>query len=168
MEIQNQTCRQRFLESLLDREKDKESHFNVITRDTYDKLVEEVEEAKSATRKTPLHYRRLKRFDVLETDGTKRLVSKGNSAKLYLAAEEVFDVIEGAHIAAKHGGRDRLKTITSKDYANITVEMINMFLSMCEVCRQKKSKSKGLDSDTKSADVIQEINNHVQVSNIKQ
>jgi hypothetical protein len=31
---------------------------------------------------------------------------------------------------------------TSRKYANVTTEMINIFLSMCETFQQKKSKKK--------------------------
>lgn len=55
--------------------------------------------------------------------------------------------IEAAHVAVGHGGRNRLKNETSRKYANITLEMINIFLSMCETCQRKKSmKKKGLVS----------------------
>jgi hypothetical protein len=54
-----------FMEKLLDSEKDKESQYNLMKRDTYNQLLAEVEEAKSAVKKTSLQYRRLKRFDVL-------------------------------------------------------------------------------------------------------
>lgn len=41
-----------------------------------------------------------------------------------------------------HGGRDRMLAVTSKKYANVTKEMICIFLSMCEVRQQKKVKKK--------------------------
>jgi hypothetical protein len=54
-------------------------------------------------------------------------------------------VIESAHVAIAHGGQDRLKKEVSRKYANVTIEMINIFLSMCEMCQQEKSKKrKGL------------------------
>ncbi|XP_039312990.1 KRAB-A domain-containing protein 2-like [Solenopsis invicta] len=131
----------RFLEELLTLER-KESHYNVMKRDEYDKLLAESEEAKAAIKKTPLQYRRVKRFDVFEIGGTKKLISKDEPVKYYLPAEEIYDVIESAHIAVRHGGRDRMKKETSRKYANITNEMINIFLSMCETCQQKRSKRK--------------------------
>jgi hypothetical protein len=45
---------------LLDSEKHKQSHYNVMTRDAYNQLLAEAEEAKSAVKKTSLQYRRLK------------------------------------------------------------------------------------------------------------
>ncbi|XP_071053562.1 KRAB-A domain-containing protein 2-like [Onthophagus taurus] len=62
--------------------------------------------------------------------------------KYFLPAEEIYDIIDAAHISIGHGGRDRLKNETAKKYANVTKEMINIYLSMCEVCQRKKSKSK--------------------------
>jgi hypothetical protein len=61
------------MEKLLTLERDKESHYNIMTRDTYCKLLAEVAEVKSAVKKTSLQYRRLKSFDVLEIGEVKKL-----------------------------------------------------------------------------------------------
>lgn len=50
----------------------------------------------------------------------------------------MFDVIEASHVAAGHGGRGRLKSENSKKYANITTEMTNIFLLMCETSQREK------------------------------
>jgi len=42
--------------------------------------------------------------------------------------EDIFDVIDLSHVAVGHGGRDRLKVEASRKYANITTDMINIFL----------------------------------------
>ncbi|CAB0043221.1 unnamed protein product [Trichogramma brassicae] len=60
--------------------------------------------------------RRAKRFDVLEVDGVNRLIAKikpGSCIKYYVPLEDVFDIIQAAHIATGHGGRDRLLKETS-------------------------------------------------------
>lgn len=95
-------------------------------------------------KKTSLQYRRVNRFDILEIGGVQRIIAKSKTDEIlyYLPAEEIFDVIEGAHIAIGHGGRDRLRVETGRKYANITTKMINLFLSMCEVCNSKRSKRK--------------------------
>jgi hypothetical protein len=72
----------------------------------------------------------------------KTLVSRGETVKSYLPVEEICDVTEAAHLAVGHGGRERLKIETARKYANVTTEMINTFLSMCEICQQKKNKKK--------------------------
>lgn len=102
----------------------------------------EVEEAKSTKTKTPTQYRRLNRFDIVEICETKKLVTKKIPVKDFLPAEEIFEVLQAAHLVLGHGGRDKLKQETSKKYANVTTEVINIFLSMCEICQLKKSKKK--------------------------
>jgi hypothetical protein len=67
----------------------------------------------------------LKRFDILEIGEVKTLTSRDETVKCYLPVEEIYDVIEAAHLAVGHGGRDRLKMETTRKYANVTIEMIN-------------------------------------------
>jgi hypothetical protein len=113
-----------------------------MRRDAYNQLLTEVEEAKSVVQKTSLQYRRLKRFDFLDIGEMKQLVSRGGTVKSYLPIEKIYDFIEAFHLAVGHGGRDRLKMETARKYANVTTEMINTFLSMCETRQQKKTKKK--------------------------
>jgi hypothetical protein len=58
------------------------------------KLLAEVEEAKSAAKKTSLQYRRQKRFHVLEIGEVKKLIIKGETVRYFLPAEEIFDVLK--------------------------------------------------------------------------
>ena len=88
----------------------------------------EVEEAKSAVKKTSLQYRRMKRFDVLEIGEVKKLIAKGETVRYFLPAEEIFDVTESAHVAIGHGGRNRLKKEVSRKYTNVTTENYKHFL----------------------------------------
>lgn len=137
--------RQRFLEEVLRSEDEKSTHFNVLTKEKYFALMQQVEEAKKTEKKSPLQQRRLKRFDVVEIGGVKKLIARNEentNIKYYLTADELYDVIDAAHVAVGHGGRDRMLAETSKKFANITKEMICLFLSMCVVCQQKKTKKK--------------------------
>ena len=109
------------MEKLLTLQKDKERHYSVITRNTCCKLLAEVVEAKSVLKKPSLQYRRLKVFDVLEISEVKKLIAKGETVRYFLPAEEAFDVIESAHVAIGHGGRDRLKKEVSRKHANVTI-----------------------------------------------
>lgn len=111
-----------------------------MTRNVYRQLLVEVEEAKSAAKKTQVQYRRLKRFDIVDHGGTKKLISKDKPGRYFLPVEDIFDVIEEAHVAANHGRRDKMRMKTKK-YANITYEMINTFLSICEVCEKRTGNS---------------------------
>ena len=138
--------RQRFLVEVLRSEDEKSTHFNVLTKEKYLELIQQVEEGKKTEKKSPLQQRRLKRFDVVEIGGVKKLTARNegntNNIKYYLTADELYDIIDAAHIAVGHGGRDRMLAETSKKFANITKEMICLFLSMCMVCQQKKTKKK--------------------------
>ena len=126
-----------FLEKLEESIKNKTDHLNVVMKNAYDFLIEEVEKAKSTKNKITLQYRRVSRFDVLVIGDTKRLVARGEKVKYFLPMEEIFDVIESSHISIGHGGRDRMKQEISKKYANITIDMINIYLAMCETCQKK-------------------------------
>jgi hypothetical protein len=119
-----------FMEELLTLEKDKQSHYNATTRDCYCKLLTKIEEAKSAVKKTSLQYRRQKMFNALETGEVRKLIPKGETERYFLPAEEIFYVIESADVAIGHGGRDRLKKEVSRKYANVTIEMINIFIDV--------------------------------------
>lgn len=132
--------KQKFIETILRKEHVKETHYNVLTKDSYEELLKEVKLAKCAARKCTLHYRRLKRFDIHENDdGVEKLIAGGGGGgglKHYLTV----DVLEAAHAALRHGGRDRMKSEISKKYANVTFEMINLYIDMCAVCQQRKKK----------------------------
>jgi hypothetical protein len=67
----------------------------------------------------------LKRFDVPEVGEIKTLVLRGETVKCYLPVEEIYDVIEAAHLAVGRGCRDILKMETARKYANVTTEIIN-------------------------------------------
>ncbi|KAK5640305.1 hypothetical protein RI129_011116 [Pyrocoelia pectoralis] len=135
--------RERFLKEIVQNENIKSSHFNVLTKDKYSDLILQVEEAEKAQIKTPLHQRRLKRFAILNIGSVKKLVARSeDNIKYYIPAEELYDVIDAAHRAVGHGGRDRLLAETSLKYANVTKQMINLYLSMCVTCQEKKTKKK--------------------------
>ncbi|XP_067134166.1 KRAB-A domain-containing protein 2-like [Centruroides vittatus] len=126
----------------IDKHEKKEDHYNIMTKESYDKLMDEIEEAQLAEKKTQKQYRRLNRFKVINNCGTRKLVTRKEPMKYYLYVDEIFDILEAAHVAIGHGGRDRLKNETSRIYANITREMISIFLSMCKTCQRKKSMRK--------------------------
>ena len=86
--------------------------------------------------------------DTMNTDGsvTQTLVKvdpKTGSNKQYVTIENLFDVIHSDHTKkAKHSGR----LLTFKElglrYANITMEQIVCFISLCNTCATNKGKTK--------------------------
>ena len=57
-----------------------------------------------------------------------------------LSESEIFDVIQKEHLSSGHGGRDVVQNKTSLKYANVTKQLIQMFVDLCEDCQLKKSK----------------------------
>lgn len=65
--------------------------------------------------------------------------------KIYAHIENSFEIIKEIHINSGHGGRDRILTITNAKYANITHDMVKIFLQLCESCVLKQySKNVGI------------------------
>ncbi|OWR49849.1 monocarboxylate transporter [Danaus plexippus plexippus] len=75
----------------------------------YLELIEQVEDEEKSENKIPLQHRILKQFAVLKIADVKKLIarSEGN-IKYYLPFDELYDVIDAAHAAIGHGGRDRM------------------------------------------------------------
>ncbi|KAG8300021.1 hypothetical protein J6590_086509 [Homalodisca vitripennis] len=92
--------RERFMTTVLQSENEKSTHFNILTKDKYQQLINEVETAANTDKKTPLQQRRLKRFGVIDIGGVKKLVAAGErnqDIKYYLTVDELYDVIDAAH-----------------------------------------------------------------------
>ncbi|KAG8289770.1 hypothetical protein J6590_097634 [Homalodisca vitripennis] len=68
--------RERFMTTVLQSENEKSTHFNVLTKDKYQQLINEVETAANTDKKTPLQQRRLKRFGVIDIGGVKKIGSR--------------------------------------------------------------------------------------------
>ncbi|KAK9686149.1 hypothetical protein QE152_g37393 [Popillia japonica] len=105
----------KFVSDLLCSEDAKLSKYNILTKTQYEELLKDIVQAKLARKKTSLQYRRVNRFDVLDIGSTRRIIAKSKTDEIlyYLPVEEIFDVIESAHISIGHGGRDRLRMETS-------------------------------------------------------
>jgi hypothetical protein len=74
------STQERFLKKLMELAKGKDNHYNIITKDAYNLLLKEVEDAILATKKTSTQYRRMKRFNVIEFGGTKKLITPRRSS----------------------------------------------------------------------------------------
>lgn len=112
--------------------------------------------AEKAKTKTGMQYRRVERFSVIEIGGKPRLIGKTNDlnseknvdvdeVKYFIPVEEMFDILHTIHQNTGHGGRDKMRHEILKKYANITTEIIMIYLSLCKACYLKRSKKrKGL------------------------
>ena len=119
-----------------------------IYREKYEQFINELKEAKTLKTKQPVHYRRLKRYELVNINGTERLiapVTKENQdnqlIRYYVWYEELFQVIHRLHLATKHGGRDKIVKQSKLIYKNVTREAVEVYLLVCETCQNKRQKS---------------------------
>lgn len=136
-----------FLKKVLALEK-KADHLHILTTQQYDLLIKEVHTAKQSSHKTSLQRRRMKRFDIVTLNELEKLVTNGKKSEdkdqfRYVASlDETFEILDTAHKDTGHGGRDHLRKHIHSKYSNITVAVINIYLSLCEACHAKKSKKR--------------------------
>ena len=94
---------------------DASSHRSLfLDNERYDKILREVKEAqilrKNNQSLTSKHYRRPKRHDVMKIGDTQKLTASGSrenddsNIRYYCKTEELFDVLETAHVDIEHKG----------------------------------------------------------------
>ena len=65
--------------------------------------------------------------------------------KYFVSIEEIYDIIKKARLALNHAGRDKMEKEINRKYANITLNCINLYKSLCEECQlRRKHSSKGV------------------------
>ena len=121
----------------------------LLPKEEYIKTVVQLLAATQATKKSPRQFYLLKKYELLQCGDVQKLVIKKPNQEhpLYFATiEETFDIIERAHIATGHGGRDKVIEEINKKYANTTQDAITLFKSMCIECqrKQKRTTTKGI------------------------
>lgn len=119
-----------------------------LTKLKYDSYIQKVKNLKTANKKESNDLRFLRRYDIIEINGITKLihpVTDQESIRYYVFDEELFGVLNEAHISTGHGGRDRMIEQLKGKFQNVTTKDILLFLSLCEPCVQKlKHKKKGL------------------------
>lgn len=118
----------------------------LLTIEKYNEYIKKIKFVKnSSIKKTPYDYYMLRHYDVLEVDGTEKLIfpmSVSTSVKYYVSADELFEILFSTHTTLGHGGRDRMVHELGTRYKNITQQQIMIFLRLCETCEQKRSGCK--------------------------
>ena len=111
-------------------------------------------------------YELLSRYDVVEVEGNKRLIKKGsNPYRFYCNTDELYELLKDAHISCNHGGEKKIMRLLSQKYANITMNQIKIFKSVCEVCRAKKFK-KDDTTDKWISTISEQFGNRGQINTI--
>lgn len=113
----------------------------IATVEKYNKLIAEVEIAKTNVVKTAIDLRRLHRYDVLLVKGEKKLIQRkvdenDNTIKYFVYNRELFDIIHKAHIQTGHGGRNILEKKIQESYLNVTRKIIMIYLELCVICEK--------------------------------
>ncbi|XP_077280689.1 KRAB-A domain-containing protein 2-like isoform X1 [Temnothorax americanus] len=139
------------LKEIVDNSNDRSDYF---TSEQYNQIIFEVREAKLLKdTKNPLsskQYRRLKRFDIITVGENDKLIEKTGKTptetfRYYCKTEDLFDILETAHIATGHKRIRVMEAEINKKYCNVTRTAIQIYLSLCEQCQgKKKIKTKGL------------------------
>jgi len=138
------SVKHRFYEIMDELVANKKDNNFYLNKDKYANCLEEVKTAKNVKKKEAIHYRRIKRYDILTIGGEEKLIAPvkedNGEIKYYACYEDLFNILEETHVAVGHGGRTRMLKECSRKYKNITVEAIMTYLKLCEPC-QKKQKT---------------------------
>lgn len=115
-----------------------------LDKDKYAKCLEEVKTAKNVKKKEAVHYRRIKRYDILTIGGEEKLIApmkeENGEIKYYVCYDDLFNILEETHVAVGHGGRTRMLKECNRKYKNITVEAIMTYLKLCQPCQKKNRR----------------------------
>lgn len=75
----------------------------------------EVISAKTKTKKQLTNHRRLNRYDVITIKDTNKLIAPAKAGKtkniFYVTNEELFDIVQDAHIKTGHGEQTRMTNV---------------------------------------------------------
>ncbi|RZC32265.1 hypothetical protein BDFB_014337, partial [Asbolus verrucosus] len=120
----------------------KKIHANAasLSKQQYDQLIVDVLREKSTGAR-----KLLRKYDVVEVEGIKKLIAplcKTTDMQFYVHNEELFELLQEAHLSLKHGGRFRMMEKLRETYKNITFRHIANYLDLCESCEYKRKRRK--------------------------
>ncbi|XP_071083993.1 KRAB-A domain-containing protein 2-like [Haliotis cracherodii] len=114
----------------------------LIPKELYLESINNLLEASITTKKTPHHHYLLKKYEVLKCGDVDKLIKRRQSSEedplYFVTIEDTYDTIKRAHLATGRGGRDKMIHEINKKYANITIDSISLFKSMCTECQRKR------------------------------
>ena len=141
--------RQGFYDKLEELQDNKASNSRFMTREMQESQISRLDDLENKRVKPTLSDTNLMKgraILAIESEGIvfRKLVRPGTSLR-FVPVEEMYDVLKREHEICNHGGRDIMQDRLKKKYANITVELINLFKDSCLKCGLKKSRvRKGL------------------------
>ena len=136
---------QQFFKQWMEKVNKKGNSNKSLSLDKYNEIVAKLKVAIAKTgSKTDEEYQLMRRFDMVAANGVQKLIKKrkkdDDNFRYYVANEDIYDRILGAHIDLGHGGINKMKKELNPKYANITQDAITLFISLCEECEVRKVK----------------------------
>ena len=101
-------------------------------------------EEDSSVKKSSEDYRLIRKYKLSKTNFSDGHVSQhlrcAKSNRLVASTDELFDVIRTQHLLTGHGARDITNNKLKGSHANVTKELIQLYVDLCETCAMKKRK----------------------------
>ena len=104
----------------------------------------------------------MKKYDVISIGGIEKLIRKGEGFYYYATVDVLYQLINTAHSGVGHGGLHKTYKELKKQFANISREIIKIFLNICEQCIVKKKRTETTKLVVKSV-VTSDFNSRGQV-----
>ena len=120
----------------------KKGNAKFMTLEEIEKSIKRLEEIDNNSRKIGLEDINLTKKCKLEVgldangETMKWLVRPGTNLR-FVAVEHVYKTIHEEHLLLNHGGRDIMQNKIKGKYANVTVELINIYKDTCIKCGLK-------------------------------
>ena len=124
----------------------KASNSKLFTQQQLDETIANVQRIDNSEKKVSNERRLLKQKAVIHrADGSPCLVDRDTN-RSYVPTEELFDLLAKLHLETGHGGRDIMEVEAKrKNYANVTRDIIKIYITECEECALKRPmRKKGL------------------------
>ncbi|XP_022183209.1 KRAB-A domain-containing protein 2-like [Myzus persicae] len=91
----------------------------------------------------------IRKYDVVSIGGKEKLikpiVDNESDVLYYVTVDELFEVIQTAHLAVGHGGRNRIMAVLKTKYCNVTTEAVMAYLGLCSYCQTKRAEEIALN-----------------------
>lgn len=117
--------------------KKRDDNIFYFSSEEYSNKIQKVKELKMGRpKKTVTNYRLMRKYDVVTVGGIEKLIKpiieNDSNVLYYVTVDELFDVIQTAHLAVRHGGRNKIMAELKAKYCNVTTEAVMTYLSLCK------------------------------------
>ncbi|XP_017781828.1 PREDICTED: KRAB-A domain-containing protein 2-like [Nicrophorus vespilloides] len=140
------------VKKLLNRDNETKKKHNILSRAKYEQTMNEVKLAIALKAEnkalSPKQQRRFKRYDIVDKGYEEKMIDrkKANSGiiRYHVASDELFDIISSLDLVTRHNQEKGMFEELKKEYANITKEVIHLYVKLCKYCKAKKKSMRKL------------------------